>query len=877
MRSVRHELLDRKVVQVFAKSVERRAPENDLGDAMLGDVRGCGGGDAFAFEVHDGGAQIICELQVRLEDMLALRVLVALRLHMQHKQFAIHAFGQPGTARNQVARLRVRADADRDALRYRPVCAEPLAPDVIVQMPVDSPGHLLQGHLAECNEVAAAKEVCERPLDTLGRVDVAAPHPGNERLRRQVGDDDLVGTVQHPVRHLLANGHAGQRLHTRREAFDVLDVDGRKNVDFVFQQVENIFVTFVEAAAFHICVRKFVDQGNLWMARQNCVDVHLMEDRAAVLDVLAGHLLKFSTRLCRTGPAMRFHDADDYILTALCAAKAFAQHAVGFADTGRIPEKDFERPALLVNHSLAGREPVFRRLSVVDHRFRMHSMNSQRIVMIFRWMAAASALAGIVLVYSRWLHVNQTTVALTLLLLVLTLAANWSLRYAVVTALAATVAYNVFFLPPIGRVAIADSQNWLALFAFLVTAVVGSRLSRRARDQAAEARSKQREIELSLQLGRELLQLDNVANLLRTLPRLVARVTSATGVVLYLLDGDRLFEHGNASTSAQIPHLRQVALTLREPDLEPMGEARIPILAGVRPRGLLTMTGVRVSSESLQTIGGLVSISLDRAQALEDLARGEANKESERLRTLIIDSITHELRTPLTSIKGAASALRANGDMPPEARNELIAIVDEESDRLNLLVERATEMGRLDGRQVQMTFSSTDIADVIERAKRDCASAHPRHPVLIAPMVAIPKVWADGEFIQKVLCNLIENAAKYSPEHTPITVSARVEGQAVSVAVADRGYGIEPGEQSFIFERFYRARNPNEHISGSGMGLAISRAILDAHEGTIDVTSQPGSGSVFTFTLPFAENAMAHQIPLCNTRGTGMKLAPRVD
>ncbi|MGI4757129.1 MAG: sensor histidine kinase [Janthinobacterium lividum] len=478
-------------------------------------------------------------------------------------------------------------------------------------------------------------------------------------------------------------------------------------------------------------------------------------------------------------------------------------------------------------------------------------MSSQRLVMIFRWMVAAAALAGIVLVYSRWLHVNQTTVALTLLLLILVLAANWSLRYAVVTALAATVAYNFFFLPPLGRITIADSENWLALFVFLVTAVIGSRLSQRARDEADQARARQREVELSFQLGRELLQLDNVANLLASLPVLISRVTNASGVTLYLLDGDKIFQQGAALLTAEVPHLRQVALSLRDPDVDPTGEVRIPIMAGVRPRGLLCMTGVKVSKESLQTIGGLVSISLDRAQALEDLAKGEANKESERLRTLIVDSITHELRTPLTSIKGAASALRANRELPVEMRNELIDLVDEESDRLNLLVERATEMGRLDSQQVHMTFGAVEVDGLLQEARRICGAAYPDHPVTISGP-HLPRVWADAEFIEKVLCNLLENAAKYSAAGSPIFMSAQTEGTMISFSVADRGVGIDPMEQELVFERFYRARNRKQHIAGTGMGLAISRAIVEAHDGSISVTSQVGSGSVFSFTLPIA-------------------------
>jgi two-component system sensor histidine kinase KdpD len=476
-------------------------------------------------------------------------------------------------------------------------------------------------------------------------------------------------------------------------------------------------------------------------------------------------------------------------------------------------------------------------------------MSTGRLIAIFRWCMAFAALAGIVLVYSRWFRVNQTTVALTLLLLILALAANWGLRYAVAISLAATLAYNYFFLPPIGTISIADTENWLALLVFLATAVIGSRLSQRARDEAESAKSRQHELELSFQLSRELLQLDNVTNLLTALPTIVAHVTGAPTVVLYLLENDRIFQTGVVSDAGfETPHLRRLALSLRELDVSQPNEARIPLLAGVRPRGVLSLQGVQLSKESLQSIGGLVAISLDRAQALEEIAKAEANKEGERLRTLIIDSITHELRTPLTSIKGAASALLADTRMAEAHRDELLHIVDEESDRLNLLVDKATEMAQLDSQQVHMSFVPCAVSTMIDRAIAACASPLSTHAVTVVAE-NVPYVVADPEYIEKVLCNLLENAAKYSEDGSPIFISARAEYESVAISVADRGFGIDAGEQSLVFERFYRARSSASSATGTGMGLAISKAIVEAHGGTMQLTSQPGHGSVFTFAL----------------------------
>ncbi len=302
----------------------------------------------------------------------------------------------------------------------------------------------------------------------------------------------------------------------------------------------------------------------------------------------------------------------------------------------------------------------------------------------------------------------------------------------------------------------------------------------------------------------------------------------------------------------EVPHFRQLALHLTGPEITPGEEARIPLRAGVRPRGLLVLQGSCLSSESFQAIGGLVSIALDRAQALEDVAKNEASKESERLRTLILDSITHELRTPLTSIKGAASTLLASENVNAEDRRELLTIVDEEADRLNRLVGEAVEMAQLEAQEVHMNFAPVDLGDLVEQARESCAWVASSHPLSVRMPENLPKVAGDPEMVGKVLCNLLDNAAKYSPAGSPIFISAEQRDGFVLTSVADRGVGIDPAEQGLIFDRLYRSRVHSGTTSGTGMGLAISRAIVESHRGTLTVTSQLEYGSVFTFSLPVA-------------------------
>ncbi|WP_263384400.1 sensor histidine kinase [Granulicella arctica] len=473
------------------------------------------------------------------------------------------------------------------------------------------------------------------------------------------------------------------------------------------------------------------------------------------------------------------------------------------------------------------------------------------MVILSRWSAAMAALGGIVSIYHRWLHVNPTTVALTLLLFILLLAAKWGLRYAVGVSLVATVSYNYFFLPPVGTFTISDPQNWLALFAFLVTAVTASRLSARIREEEHEAQVRRREVEILFHLSRELLQTDKVTELINSVPSSIALVSDASGVLLYLSDGDRLYRAGDVGPRIELPMLQELMLISVPRKLDEGRAVAVSLRAGVKPRGVLIVAGLSLSDGTLDALAGLVSIAIDRAQALEDVTRVEAAKENERLRNVMLDSITHELRTPLGSIKTAITTLLSS-DVNAEDRQKLLLSVDEESGRLNHLVAQSVEMTQLDSREIQMQFVPSTMEQLIATtlAPHDGTTLHQR--VRVDLPKDLPKVLADPAWIAKVLQNLLDNACKFSAAATPITLSAEAREGVVAISVADSGIGIDSQDQAMIFDKFYRAQSPSQRVPGTGMGLSICRAIVESHGGSISVVSQPGRGSVFTFTLPLS-------------------------
>jgi two-component system sensor histidine kinase KdpD len=275
---------------------------------------------------------------------------------------------------------------------------------------------------------------------------------------------------------------------------------------------------------------------------------------------------------------------------------------------------------------------------------------------------------------------------------------------------------------------------------------------------------------------------------------------------------------------------------------------------GVRSVGALGLAGCDLSRESLEAIGSLVAISIERANTIEKLTRSEAARESDRLRSVLLDSVTHEFRTPLTAIKASAETLLSDIRLDKPQREDLLQVINEESDRLNRLVGEAAEVAQLDANELQFQFESRDVKEAIDNAVKASQSALRRHPVEIETPQNLPPVRMDVDRITEVITHLLDNAGKYSPPDSPIHITAELQNSEVVISVADHGPGIDEIEQQMIFEKFYRGRNQRTIIQGTGMGLPIAKAIVELHRGTIGVTSQLDRGSVFHFSLPLARS-----------------------
>jgi two-component system sensor histidine kinase KdpD len=274
---------------------------------------------------------------------------------------------------------------------------------------------------------------------------------------------------------------------------------------------------------------------------------------------------------------------------------------------------------------------------------------------------------------------------------------------------------------------------------------------------------------------------------------------------------------------------------------------------GVRTVGALAIAGCDFARESLEALGGLVAIAIERSNTVERLTKSEAARESDRLRSVLLDSVTHEFRTPLTAIKASAETLLSEVDLDKPQRRDLLVVINQESDRLNRLVGEAGEVAQLDSGQIQLHLEKHTIREAIDRGIANSQSALRGHRLEVAVQPNVPRVLMDLERIAEVITQLLDNAGKYSPPDSAIHITAEVHGSEVVTSVADHGPGIDAMEQEMIFEKFYRGRDQRMLIQGTGMGLPIAKAIVELHGGKIGVTSQLGHGSVFYFSLPAAE------------------------
>ena len=474
-----------------------------------------------------------------------------------------------------------------------------------------------------------------------------------------------------------------------------------------------------------------------------------------------------------------------------------------------------------------------------------------RITLGQRALRLLLSLAGVTLVTligHSLVSVNATTIGFAYLLLVLMVASLWGFVEAAVASIAATLTYNFFFLPPVGRFTIADPQNWVALFTFLTTALIASRLSVEAKRRTMEAVARQQDLERLYTFSRAILLIDNTEPFPTRLVRKLAEIFELSAVVLYERRAEEFYRAGPLDLEDVDDQLRDAALqgTSFTDDLHSCVITAVRL--GSEPIAGLAVQGPQMPDAVLQGIANLVAIGLERARAQDFASQIEAARQSEKLRMTLLDAMAHEFKTPLTSVIAATTAILANPDQPAESKTEMIKIADEEAKHLQELIDDTVEMGRLDTSNIRVHTEPSNVGEIVREVVAAMHNEIDNRPVNVICDKHPSTIAIDRRLVKLAIKQLLANALKYSPPDTPVTVRVH-NGSGVTVAVTDYGKGIPMQEQSRIFERLYRSPSVQNQIPGSGLGLSIAQNIVRAHRGDLIVTSRPGE-TTFQLTLP---------------------------
>jgi two-component system, OmpR family, sensor histidine kinase KdpD len=466
-----------------------------------------------------------------------------------------------------------------------------------------------------------------------------------------------------------------------------------------------------------------------------------------------------------------------------------------------------------------------------------------------RWFGATLA-AVLTTVLLAWSGANATTASMVYLVIVVWSATQAGIALSLYIAIFCAISFDFFFLLPFHTFVLAGIQEWIAMLSFVACSLVAGRVAERARRQARQAEQRREDVERLYTLSQEMMLHQDAAALIRDLPPLIRRIFALDCVVVYVRDQDKL-----VSSTPEVLESLQNRLRILSRDESPTrvdeeGFSALPLMLGLGPVGALAWRPALLTREVATAVAAQVAIALTRAIAIEATARMEAARESERLRTALIDSLTHELRTPLTSIRAAATTLLQGEGLDDDSRQELASIVDEESSRLDALIGEAVEMAEIDANIVQVQVAQQRSRAFLEHVVEESRSTLARHNVVITVEAPDDLVRFDPHLLGRVFRHVLENAARYSPPGCRIELRSQRTTERLEFSVEDNGPGIDSADLPLIFEKFYRGKQGAASRKGSGMGLAIARAILAAHGGSIEVSSVLGKGTIIRFWVP---------------------------
>ena len=466
-------------------------------------------------------------------------------------------------------------------------------------------------------------------------------------------------------------------------------------------------------------------------------------------------------------------------------------------------------------------------------------------------------------------------VDLVFLTAVVSVAVRYGLWPSLMASVAASLCYNFFFLPPVYTFTITDPTNVAAFFFFMLIALLVSNVGARVRTQAVSAIGRVRTTESLYAFSRKLAGTATLDDVLWATAYQTALMLKVRVVLLLPEEGvltvkagyppeDQLDKADLAAANWAWGNDRTAG---RGSDTLP-GAKRLflPMRTGRGPIGVIGIdddkAGPLLTPDQRRLLDALVdqgALAIERVQLVEDMDRVKRTVESDRLRAALLTSISHDLKTPLSSVLGAASTLRdLSSGLTDAEKGDLLATVIEESERLNRFIANLLDMTKLESGAVMPNAMRQDIGEIVGSALRRAGKMLAGHKVSLDLAADLPMLELDAVLFEQVLFNLLDNAAKYAPAGTTISIRTLRDRDSILLDIADEGDGIPPTELESIFDKFYRVQKGDHVRPGTGLGLAISRGFVEAMRGTISAANRSDrSGAVITIRLPIPADTHA--------------------
>ncbi len=458
---------------------------------------------------------------------------------------------------------------------------------------------------------------------------------------------------------------------------------------------------------------------------------------------------------------------------------------------------------------------------------------------------------------------QPVNLAMVYLLGVVAVAVRSGRLTTVLATLGGVAAFDFFCVPPYYTFAVSDSEYVITFAAMLSVALVLSSQTERIKDHASEAAAREARTGALLRLSDRLAGETRVFDAAQAAARWTAEAISAT-VVIFLPENGRMSFKRRTSDVLPLPaseetiaewtfnHGRKAGLGVD--DLLKATAQYVPLrgtrgVIGVMAVLPQTLASLREHEVLIDLFAHQTALALERTQSHSAIESSRLRMQTEQMRSSLLSAVSHDLRTPLATISGAASTLRESGNrLSEQTRTELLDSISEESERLGRLVANLLDMTRFESGSVNLTRDACPLEEITGAALHRLETELRGREVNVNVPHDLPLVFVDEVLVGHVFVNILENALKYTPSGSPIEITARKEGDAISVEVRDHGPGFEAGEEDRIFDKFYRSKPASSR--GAGLGLAIARAVVEAHGGHIQAFNHPQAGAVFRFDLP---------------------------